>query len=101
MEKPPAIPLRLKRLDWGDGTPPDDSDWSVWYGDKTVGRIFDNSVPGTRTEWMWTITVTVPGYTLVPSHGLSGTRDEAMKAFRKRWDDASMGDRLRRSGDRG
>lgn len=99
--KPPEIPLVLKRLDWGDGTPLTDDDWSVWYGGEKVGRILLNPEYVSGHQWMWSITKSVPGYTVMPNNGLEATREDAMKAFRKRWDDASMADRLRRAGDRG
>lgn len=97
---PESKPLILKRLDWGDGTPPNDEDWAVWYGEKRVGRIFHSPVGNPGEPWMWTITVVMPGFTLTNGYGHSVDRDAAMKAFRRRWDDASMSDRLRRAGDR-
>lgn len=89
--------LILKRLDWGDGTPPTDDDWTVWFDNRIVGRILFAPVGNSPGKpWMWTITANaVPGYTMTNSHGQAANRESAMIALRKRWDQAGMGERLR------
>ena len=95
MTPPPNTPLILKRLDWGDGTPPTDDDWTVWFGDERVGRIFYDPIGNSAVTWMWTITAHVKGVALTNGHGHCVDFGAAKAAFRKRWDEAGMAERVR------
>lgn len=78
---------------WGD------DDFVVLFNERVVGRIFHNPINYADIPWMWTITVSLAGYTaLGPSgNGHAVDRDAAMKAFRDRWNDAHMEAKIART----
>ena len=66
------------------GGPWDDDDYDVLHQGKVVGRIRLTvyKVPN-YPRWFWSIT-TQPG--IPQSSGMEMTREDAMQAFRARWD---------------
>jgi hypothetical protein len=62
-------------------------DYRVPSGDKVVGRIYCDKRSRSGREWFWGLAY---GYHRgLHSHGYVATREAAMAAFRKCWDEAA------------
>lgn len=82
-------PLTLRVLVWPDGRSSED-DFEVRWNGRPVGRIlFAAHMAESFPRWRWSITGPKRGHAgdgQMPTSGASWTREEAMVAFRSRWD---------------
>jgi len=63
----------------------DRDDYAVMRDGKIVGRIVMVSLAGNEQRWAWSFKRATKGYEM----GETRTRDEAMAAFRRAWDQAT------------
>jgi hypothetical protein len=66
-------------------------DYDVLFGIQNVGRIYRS---GDGASWHWRIFVTLSGG-VIDARDRASSRESATAAFRERWDQLRLGERLR------
>ena len=67
-----------------------DDDYDVFDGEQHIGRIMWTHAAPADHRWFWTITVRVPQSAY--DRGYAASREEAMAAFKARWERKPLSD---------